>query len=358
MENLKNIATAVFRINTARGNGSGFYLKEPNLIVTNYHVISGFHTVCVEDTKRNRSVAKVVYINPGKDIAFLKAEIVSELAITIDAEKVPASQDKVAVLGYPYGMPFTITEGIISNPEQMMDGRQYIQTDAAVNPGNSGGPMVDQSGNLLGIVSSKFDHADNIGFAIPLKELLEELEIASELENSFSMGCGSCATVIHEKSDYCPNCGADIDESIFDEEELSPIAKKVEEALHLLEIDPVVTRAGLEYWLFHQGSAEVRIFIYAGNYLYATSPLNDLPKKNLANLYNYVLTADHDPYRLAIDENKIYLSYRTHLSDLFSLSDKEVIQQLSGLAQKADELDDVFVNEYGASMTAYSKENV
>lgn len=357
MDNLKELKKSIYRINTASGSGTGFYLKEHDLIVSNYHVVAGFHKVCLEDNKRNRQVANVIFVNPGKDIAFLRAENINvEESIKINAELQSESRDKLSVLGYPYGMPFTVTEGIISNAEQMIEGKQYIQTDAAVNPGNSGGPMVNEAGELIGIVVSKFDHADNIGFGIPLSELIEELEIVSELENDFSVGCHSCGSVIHEKEDYCPNCGTDIDESLFNELELSPIAIKVEEALKLLDVDPVATRAGNEYWNFHQGSAEVRIFIYGGNYLYATSPMNDLPRKNLGDIYNYVLTEQHDPYRLAISENRIYISYRVHLSDLFSLSDKEVIEHISGLAKTADDLDDLFVNEYGAKMTAFSKE--
>lgn len=364
MENIKNIEKSIFRINTGSGKGSGFYLKEQKLFATNYHVVAGFHEVCLEDNKRNRYVAKVVFINPGKDLALLKAEgldmdAVEELeTIKIDPEITSETRDKVAVLGFPFGMPFTVTEGIISNPSQMLDGRSYIQTDAAVNPGNSGGPMIDEKGNLIGIVSAKFEHADNMGFAIPVNDLVEELEIVSELDDSFSMGCHSCGCVVHEKADYCPNCGADIDESVFEQLELSSIAGKVEEALKQLDVNPVATRSGRDYWNFHQGSAQIRIFIYGGHYLYVTSPLNDLPRKNLADLYTYILTADQAPYRLTIAENKVYLSYRVHLSDLFSLSDKEVINHISGLATKADELDDVFVNEYGAKMTTYSKEVV
>ena len=72
---------------------------------------------------------------------------------------------KVYVAGYPYGMPFTITEGSVSSPKQLMDGK-YIQTDAAVNPGNSGGPILDEDNRVVGVTVSKFTQADNMGFGI------------------------------------------------------------------------------------------------------------------------------------------------------------------------------------------------
>lgn len=357
MENLNNLSNSIFRINTAKGTGSGFYIKEHDLVITNYHVVNGFHEVCLEDKDRNRTAAKVVYVNPGSDLAFLKGENISvEDTIKISPDVKPQSRDKALVLGYPFGMPFTVTEGIISNPDQMMGGDKYIQTDAAVNPGNSGGPMVDFEGNLLGVVVAKFDQADNMGFAVPVEKLLSALEHVNELTDSFSFGCHNCSSLVSEKTDHCPNCGTEIDEHIFDKAELSPIAIKVEEALKLLDVNPVTTRAGQEYWLFHQGSAEIRVFIYANNYLYATSPLNDLPKAKLMEIYEYILTSDHDPYRLAISENRIFLSYRVHLSDLFSQSEQEVINNLSGMAKLADDLDDLFVNDYGATMTHFSKE--
>jgi len=84
----------------------------------------------------------------------------------------------------------------------------------------------------------------------------------------------------------------------------------VEEAISKLNLNPVLARAGRERWFFHQGSAEIRMFVYNNNYLFATSPLNDLPRKNLG---------------------------------------------IAQLATKADDLDDMFVNDFGAKMTQYSK---
>ena len=77
---------------------------------------------------------------------------------------------KVYVAGYPYGMPFTITEGSVSSPKQLMDGKYYIQTDAAVNPGNSGGALVNTHGELVGIntlIKSQTGSYVGYSFAIP-----------------------------------------------------------------------------------------------------------------------------------------------------------------------------------------------
>ncbi|UNY98600.1 trypsin-like peptidase domain-containing protein [Zhouia spongiae] len=357
MSVLKSIESSVYRINTANGSGTGFYSLQDNVVVTNYHVVSGCLRVSIEGQDKNRYLAKVVYINQGKDIAFLQAEDLPEPAgiIRTNHDNETASRDKVLVLGYPYGMPFTVTEGIVSNPRQIIDGSNFIQTDAAINPGNSGGPVINEKGELVGIVTSKFTNADNMGFAIPTKTLREELEIVSELSGEFTIACTSCNNLIEEKTDYCPNCGNDIDEKLFEENQISDFSSKVEEAIKRLNVDPVLARTGRERWYFHQGSAEIRMFVYDNNYLFATSPLNDLPRKNLAEVYEYILTADMGKHRLSISNNQIFLSYRIHISDLYSENKEEFLEDIAQLAIKADDLDDMFVNDFGAKMTHYSK---
>ena len=357
MSILKNIKNSVYRINTANGSGTGFYSLEDDIIITNHHVVSGSLEVSVEGQDKNRYLAKVVYVNQGKDIAFLKVDNLPKPTETVLTKHTneTVSRDKVIVLGYPFGMPFTVTEGIISNPRQIIDGRNFIQTDAAINPGNSGGPVINEKGELIGIVTSKFTEADNMGFAIPIETLREELEIVSELTNKLTIGCHSCNGLIEEKTSYCPNCGDDIDEKIFEANPLSNFSLKVEEAITKLNRDPVLARSGRERWYFHQGSAEIRMFVYDNNYLFATSPLNDLPRKNLAEVYEYILTADTGKHRLSISDNQIFLSYRVHISDLYSDNKNEVLDGIAQLAIKADDLDDMFVNEFGVKMTHYSK---
>ena len=354
---MNNIESSVYKINTANGTGTGFYSKENDIIITNYHVVAGCHTVSVEGKDKNRYLSKVLYINPGKDIAFLRADSLPKPVDTVllDHSTVSQTRDKVIVLGYPYGMPFTVTEGIVSNPRQSIGGSYFIQTDAAINPGNSGGPVINEKGELMGIVTSKFSDADNMGFAIPLETLKEELQVVADLSEVFTLGCSNCEGLIEEKTDYCPNCGTNVDEKLFEEIELSDFSLKVEEAISKLDLNPVLARSGQERWYFHQGSAEIRMFVYDNNYLFATSPLNDLPRKNLAEVYEYILTADTEPHRLSISDNQIYLSYRIHISDLYSGHTDEILENLAQLAIKADALDNTFVTNFGAEMTHYSK---
>ena len=125
---------------------------------------------------------------------------------------------KVYVAGYPYGMPFTITEGSVSSPKQLMDGKYYIQTDAAVNPGNSGGPILDEDNRVVGVTVSKFTQADNMGFGIRVETLHALLDTIGDLDRTvFQVQCGSCEELIAEEEEYCPSCGDKLPEGVFEE---------------------------------------------------------------------------------------------------------------------------------------------
>jgi serine protease Do len=259
-------------------------------------------------------------------------------------------------LGFPFGMPYTETNGIVSNPRQLMESRYYIQTDAAVNPGNSGGPVVNNAGQVIGITTSKFNNADNMGFAIPVDVLAEELEsIKQNPELKYAVKCNSCKSLIFEDAEYCQSCGNKINEKLFDFVKPTQIEEFVEETLKDLGINPVLARVGYEFWEFHQGSALIRIFVYDKNYLYATSPLNNLPVSNLDRLYKYLLSNPVGPYQVGVYGNQIYISYRVHLSEVFSSQSDAIKKNFTSIPLKADEMDDFFEKEFACPKSNFAK---
>jgi len=350
-----NLENTVYKINTAKGSGSCFYLKEQNMFVTNYHVVAGFKQVCLEDSKHEVFLGNVVMVNTHEDIAFIKSDKLMEAeGFIINAEELKRGE-KISVIGFPYGMPFSITEGVISAVNQLLDGKPHTQIDAAVNPGNSGGPVINEKGELIGIVASKFSDADNMGFAIPINILVNELEIAKELNSNFALKCNSCDSLIEKAVKYCLGCGDTIDETIFDDYELSDLGRFCEGAIANIGINPVLMRKGHEYWNGHVGSAEVRIFVYDYNYIYSTSPLNRLPKKNIEPLLTYLLSDPVNPYQLGVSDNDIYISYRFAVIDIHTSHKDTILKNLANMLHKADELDDAFQNEYGCEKTVYAK---
>lgn len=354
----QNIYQIVYKVAHSGGSGSCFYYKERGLFVTNYHVVEGYDTVAIHDQKRKPYVAHVVLVNPELDIALLSAEgdfdHLPALSLANDEEL--AIGNKVTVAGFPYGMPFTVTEGTVSSPKQLMQGRNYIQTDAAVNPGNSGGPIFNGRQELVGVTVSKFTNADNMGFGIRVADLRALLESIGELDlNTFAVQCNSCDALAVDGAEYCTHCGKQLPREVWKKAELSPLSVFCEETIAQMGTNPVMARDGFEYWRFHQGSSEIRIFAYDDEYLFGVSLVCLLPKTNVAPVLDYLLTADIYPYKFGLSDREIVLAYRVHLSD-FSAEGRaeEIRQHLIALGQKADELDNYLVETFGCEFTEYS----
>lgn len=355
-----NIFKTVYKINHAGGSGSCFYLKSHNLFVTNYHVVEGFRKVALQDNDNNSFLASVILVNPELDLALLTAEgdfsALPELALA--SGETTAIGQKINVAGYPFGMPFTMTEGTVSSPKQLINESYYIQTDAAINPGNSGGAMFNDSGELIAITTSKIKEADNMGFGIPVASLKKLLEQTANIDTaSFNVQCNSCEEIISEEEEYCPSCGDKLPENVFKERGLTDLAAFCEKAIGEMGINPVIARVGFESWVFHKGSSEIRIFIYQRSYLFCTSPINVLPKKNLEPVLSYLLNAETKPYQLGLDGNQIYISYRVHISDLTSGHADEIQHNITNLAFKADELDNYLANTFGCEFSEYAKKD-
>ena len=353
-----NIFDTVFKVNHAEGSGSCFYLKKYNIFVTNYHVVDGFREVGIQDNDKNSSLAKVILVNPSRDIALLSAEgdfsSLPEITIS-DIEEVPIGQ-KINVAGYPYGMPFSVTEGTVSSPKQLMDNNYFIQTDAAVNPGNSGGPMFNDKHELIAVTVSKIKDADNMGFGIPVASLREILKHIDDLDKTkFNVQCNSCDEFISEEVEFCPSCGNKLADKVFSQRELTDLALFCEEAIRQIGINPILARMGFEYWKFYRGSSEIRMFVYERSYLYCTSPINILPKKDIEPVLTYLLSDAVKPYQLGLDENQIFITYRVYIYDIFSDYKEEIRNNITNLAIKADELDNFLVANYGCEFSQFAK---
>src|SRR6516165_7117885 len=160
---------------TLQGLGSGVVVSPDGYILTANHVVSGADEIMVGlGTELRKYKAKKVGTDPGTDVALLKIEEKNLPAITFaDSDKARAG-DIVLAIGNPFGLRQTVTMGIISAVGRggigIVDYENFIQTDAAINMGNSGGALVDTEGRLLGINTAIFSRTggnQGIGFAIP-----------------------------------------------------------------------------------------------------------------------------------------------------------------------------------------------
>jgi S1-C subfamily serine protease len=161
------------------GSGSGWVWDDQGHIVTNFHVVEGARTVTVTFHDQQTFEAKVIGLEPRKDIAVLKVEAPAKLLVPVRPAKggqLEVGQKTIAI-GNPFGLDHTLTTGVISALGRQVAGaggvtiRDMIQTDAAINPGNSGGPLLDSNGHLIGMntmIYSKTGSSAGIGFAVPV----------------------------------------------------------------------------------------------------------------------------------------------------------------------------------------------
>ena len=159
----------------AQGVGSGVIVNADGYILTNHHVVDGAVEIKVELTDRRTFTAKLVGSDPPSDLAVLKVDVAGLPTVPVgDSDKVRVG-DVVLALGNPMGIGQTVTSGIVSAKGRatgLSDGsfEDFLQTDAAINRGNSGGALVNTSGELIGINSQILSPSGGnigIGFAIP-----------------------------------------------------------------------------------------------------------------------------------------------------------------------------------------------
>ncbi|HXE08369.1 MAG TPA: trypsin-like peptidase domain-containing protein [Acidobacteriaceae bacterium] len=164
-----------------QGQGSGFILNKDGLILTNYHVVKGNERGSVEVKLWNKHTYKgqVLTVDPGHDLALVKITAPDLVPATLaETSSNLIVGQKVYAIGNPFGLNGTMTRGIISairsvRGQESIPIEDAIQTDASVNPGNSGGPLLNSRGEVIGITTmiasnNGVDQSAGIGFAIPI----------------------------------------------------------------------------------------------------------------------------------------------------------------------------------------------
>ncbi len=168
----------------AASSGSGFILSEDGYIITNCHVVNGANTIKVALYNGETYDAELVGSDSNYDVALLKIDAAGLPAVSIgDSDALKVGEEVIAI-GNPLGeLTFTMTNGILSalDREINTDGnpQNMLQTNAAINSGNSGGPLFDMDGNVIGVTTAKYSGStssgttiEGLGFAIPINDVL------------------------------------------------------------------------------------------------------------------------------------------------------------------------------------------
>ena len=178
-------APAVFLImaenNSSYSQGSGFFIDGSGVAVTNYHVIDGMTAAYALMTSGERfEITNVIYADKSRDVAIIRVTRTSGNGVTLNAfpylvmgdSSALQSGETVYALGNPMGLQNTFSNGIVSNPSQLVDGQLYIQNTTPISPGSSGGALLNERAQVIGVTTSSIETGDgstqNLNFAVPI----------------------------------------------------------------------------------------------------------------------------------------------------------------------------------------------
>ena len=189
--NVDAVVAVSSRVESGNGylenSGSGFIISADGYVVTNYHVIEGAQQVVVTPHGAAELEAEIVGSDATNDIALLKVAGENLPCVTLGSSDALAVGDQVVAIGNPLGeLTATLTVGYVSAKDRIVDTDgtviNMLQTDAAINSGNSGGPLFDMNGNVIGITTAKYSGSsdsgasiEGLGFAIPMDDVVDML---------------------------------------------------------------------------------------------------------------------------------------------------------------------------------------
>jgi S1-C subfamily serine protease len=182
-----------------RAQGSGFVYSRDSIVVTNHHVVDGSTTFSVRFWDGSTHTATLVGSDPSTDLAVLEVDAPESLLVPLTLGNSSSLQvgDQVAAIGSPFGLEGTLTTGVVSALHRQMTApnnftiTDSIQTDAAINHGNSGGPLLDARGRVIGVnaqIESDSGGNDGIGFAIPsntVRSIVDQLVEDGDVEHAY-----------------------------------------------------------------------------------------------------------------------------------------------------------------------------
>jgi serine protease Do len=351
-EIINSFQPVIIQIATPYGTGSGFYLKNFDLIVTNHHVIKETSEVSISGKLLPRTMSPVLFYDPKYDLAFIKVPEGLDIPLAELSGEPVKEGDIVVAIGHPYGLNYTATQGIVSKAERLQYGLNYIQMDAAINPGNSGGPLVNTSGKIVGINTFIIAGGDNLGFALPAKYLLEDIGEYKKVSGKIAVKCHSCTNIVTQEEiddEYCPHCGVKIDIPHIKKREYIPTGTSaiIESIIEKLGKNVKLSRRGSYRWEMESGSARVNVYYNQNGFVVGDAILCRLPKINIGDIYEFLLRENYniDGLVFSVSDHDIILSALIY--DEYLTFDTGY-EKFKNLMEKADIYDTILLEKYGA----------
>lgn len=172
----RQVGPSVVEVRADTGIGTGFFINPDGYVLTAGHVVAGARQIRVVLADGRTAAAEVVGASDVPDVALIKTDAVNVPVARLGNSDALEPGEPVLVFGSPFGLDHTLTQGIVSGPIRKVGEARYIQTDASLNKGTSGGPLVNSSGEVVGIVVLSARQASGLGFAVPVADVVPLLK--------------------------------------------------------------------------------------------------------------------------------------------------------------------------------------
>lgn len=342
------------RVATPYSTGTGFYLKDHNLIVTSEYVVRDNREVIVEGRNLDKQMVPVVFSDTLNDLAFLQPpELLDMPAVAIGQSSQIAVGDWVMAIGHPFGLPFLVMEGEVKNCDYQYQGQSFLEIDAHLQPGNVGGPVVNQQGEVIGINTFLVRKEDKIDFALPVNQLVDLIAAFQKADRQPGGRCDTCENICFaplKSNGKCNHCGSKIvlppELPIF---EPAGIGRTIEQLISEIGHRAPLARRGPNTWEIKEGSAHVNISYYEKNGLIiGDAYLCVLPPHEDKLLLEYLLKQNHEIEGLtfSIRHQNVVLSLLIY--DRYFNKDTGA-KLFRYLFETADYHDNILIEEFGAS---------
>ncbi len=178
---IEQVKESVLTIKSGERVGAGFIVSPDGHGLTSAHLVGDSSQVTAVLANDEELDAKVTKTDEALDLALLKLDLKNLPAVHFASSGELKQGARVAALGAPLGLKGSVTEGIVSALEREVKGKRYLQIDAALNEGNSGGPVIDEHGRVVGVATAVVKEAQNVGFAVPSDQAIAFLQDAGVL---------------------------------------------------------------------------------------------------------------------------------------------------------------------------------
>jgi serine protease Do len=350
---IAKLSDYVFQVATPFSTGTGVYLPERGLLVTNEHVVRDNATVVIGSEREPEQLAAVVYLDPYYDLAFLRPTKAFDLPEFPLAEDPPAVGAEVLALGQHFGHSMRVSEGKVLELGYLHHGISFIVHDAWQEASHSGGPLFTKAGHLAGINMYDIQEGKGRALSLPTATIKECLDHFKAGHGRPAARCFSCRKIIFEvivnPNGHCPNCGNPlVTPDLVEDYEPTGVSATVEDIIKTAGHNPKLARRGPNLWSIRQGSAKIQMAYHEDSGLVTGDAylcrLPDIPRPEL---FSYLLKENFKLPQLTFSTYGRDVVLSLLIYDRY-LTVETALPRFEQLFEKADEYDNILVEEYGA----------